>query len=654
MKNIALFIKRLASAQWFLPVLIVLLAVGLRFYQLGDKGLWGDEIAQAKWSLLPLAKMWTRFRDPPDFILHFMLGQVAQQFGTSALWVRLPSAITSVLTVPATYVLARRVGTRAVALVAMTLVALSPFQIWYAQDARMYAALACYAAPSLYFFLRVLERPQWRAAIGLTIANALAIYTHLFGVMPLLIEGVALVGIAIGALWRVRAQQTRENWLRTLFPRAHLLILLSFGLTAFLALPLAPGTLPYVLHPTLSGIEAEFAYQPFQLTPEFLRLLLSDIGLAPDLGWRTFLACALALVGFAALLKKNSRGAWILGVWLFLPLVLLHLAHPSRGVANRYLIFLQPVYLVVIAAGVVYLGSAMDGVMRKLSEVRTMRAAAALLAITAWLLVAAPPLLALYPRAKLNDWQTLAQFFATHAQPGDVLIGENKYWALNALAYYAPNVSAYSSPPGTLDALETAFAQNRRMWYISFGGDLNPDVEKWVRTRMTRVDDAAWMRPDLDYKPRAEFHFTQSEGLVALYFRDGEIPSRIEYANELGDRAKATPYLPLGLNETLEAKLSLPNDAPRVLEIEYASKAPAQFDVYVNDALLAQVRETQANSKGTVARWALAADASAEIVVRVKITTHQAPLFVKAMGLTRQALGRTRHSGYSSAPTSRK
>ncbi|MBI4670802.1 MAG: glycosyltransferase family 39 protein [Chloroflexi bacterium] len=619
--------KRFSSAQWILPVLIVLLAVWLRFYQLGDKGLWGDEIAQAKWSLLPLAKMWARFRDPPDFILHFLLGQLAQQFGASAFWVRLPSAITSVLAAPATYVVARRVGSRTVALVAMLLVAVSPFQIWYAQDARLYAALACYAALSLYFFLRMLDCPQWRTALGLTVMNALAVYTHLFGVMPLLIEGIALVGVALGALWHARAQRTREKLLRVLLPRAHLLILASFALTALAALPLVPGTLPYVLHPSLKGIEAEFSYAPFQLTPDFLQLLLSDMGLAPDLGWRTVLSLALALLGLIALWKNNSRGAWILGAWLLLPLLLLHVAHPSRGVANRYLIFLQPVFVVLIAIGLMWLGE------KIVTFRREIRVGAIVVGIVIMIFVVVPPLQALYPRAKLNDWQTLARFFATHAQPGDVLMGENKYWALNALAYYLPNVNAYSSPPGTLDALQNARAQNRRLWYVSFGGGLNPEVEQWVQANFTRVEDAAWMRADLDYVPRDEFHFTQSEGLVALYFHDGEIPSRIEYANELGDRANVTPHLPLAFGEMLEAKLELAGGEERGFEIIYSSKKPAQFQVTVNGESWTKVNKDIAGNVIVTRRGTLGVEGE-QVFIQVKNLSRESPLFVKSIRLS--------------------
>jgi hypothetical protein len=620
-------LKRLQSAQWIFPVLILLLAFALRVYHLGDKGLWGDEIAQARWALFPLPKMWERFRAPPDFILHFLFGHLALQWGTDALWVRLASFLTSVLVVPTTYAVARRVAPPRLALAAMLLVAVSPFQIWYAQDARMYASLVCFATLSLYFFLCVLDKPQWRAVVGLTTANALAVYTHLFGVMPLVIEGTTLLGITLMTLLRARVR----------VPRDFVLGMTSFALTALLALPLLPGTLPYVSHPTLKGLEAEFGEHPFQITLPFLQSLLSDMGLAPDMGWRTALSLAFALIGLAALVRARPRAGWVLGVWLVLPLALLHVTHPGHVVANRYLIFLQPVYLLVIAFGVVALARGVNALLLRAAAWRAWKAgvrafigASVVFFLILWVSLA--PLQALYARAKLNDWQTLAHFLETHATPGDVLFSEQDFWGMQKLSYYM-NPNQFSSPPATLEELQRAYAQDRTLWYISFGGYLNPSQEAWVKTHLTRVAGAAWMRPDLVYVPRDEFHFTQSEPLVTLYTRAGKIPAAIVYANELGDRARATPYLPLASGESLDAQLALEGEGTRSVEIEYASNQPAQFEVYVNGTFLAHARDAKAKPSGTRARWNLPVDAGTPILLQVK-NLERGALFIRAVRLT--------------------
>lgn len=612
--------KQLASAQWIFPVLILLLGFTLRLYQLGDKGLWGDEIVQAKWALFPLAKLWQDFRDPPDFILHFLFGHFAQQLGRGEFWARLPSFVTSLFVIPAVYVTARRFANPYVALLAMLLVALSPFQIWYAQDARMYATLVCAATFSLYFFLRLLDEPRWRFVVGLTIANTGALYTHLFGVMPLMMEGVALGGIVLCAWLQARAARENGKHPPVLFSRRNVLIGASFVVTILLALPLAPGTLPYLAQSSRKGLEAAFGERPFQLSPQFMQLLLSDLGLGPDKGWRMWISFALALLGFGALLRTNLRAAWIAGVWLGLPLLLLQIAQPGHTVANRYLIFLQPVYLILIARGIVALAHAFNAFMARVFKRRAFdtgarRALGASVIVALLLLLSMAPLQALYRRAKLNDWQSIARFFETHTQPGDMLFVEKDFWGMNTLAYYFPNMRAFSSPPATLDELQKAFAQNRTMWYMSFGGYLNPAQEAWVKQNLTRVDDSAWMRSDLDYMPRDEFHFTQSEPLLAIYTRAGEIPSEIIYANELGDRPRATPFVPLKRGEVLEVKLRAPEDA-RVLVVEYAKPADAQLAVQVNGEGVNPLRTIQEKEK-IISEYALPENARRIFLVQL-------------------------------------
>ncbi len=622
------------SAQWLVPVLILFLALALRLYHLGDKGLWGDEIAQARWAAFPLEKIWERFRDPPDYLLHFVFGHFALQGGRDAFWIRLPSLATSLLAVPATYVVTRRVARRELAYIAMLLMAWSPFQIWYAQDARMYASLACFATLALYFFLRLLDQPQWRGVLGLTLANAATIYTHLFGVFPALIQIFALCGIAGAAWWRAQKNPSSSAlWKR--IPRSYILIALSLALTGVLILPLVSGTLPYVVGQTVRDSQAADGAQAFQLSPQFLKLLLSDMGLAPDMGWRMGLSLALALTGFLFLARKNPRGAWVCAVWLLTPLALLQLTHPSHDVANRYLIFWQPVYLILIAGGLYALARGANAGLRRVgwwrahSPAARFAVGASAFALTL-LLFNIAPLRALYARAKLNDWQTLARFFDARTTPGDILMVEKGFWGMNTLAYYLSNVNAFSSPPATLPELQQARAQNRTLWYMSFGGYYNPQPDAWVQQNLTRVDGAQWMRPDLDYVPRDEFHFTQSEPLLEIYMRQGELPSEIIYDNELGDRARPTPHLPVKPDAALTAQLASASPA-RTLRVEYANSEAALFVVEINGARTEAAR-VDSHGESAAAEYPLPQNGRGIFLVRIKNEGRKA-LYVKRLAL---------------------
>jgi uncharacterized membrane protein len=120
---------------------IFVLALLLRVYDLGGKSLWLDEAYTLHYGQPTLTPVDPN--NPPLFytFLHHWTGR----FGRSEAAARLPSALLSFLNVGLLYVLARRLAGDRVALMAAALLAVSPLNIWYAQEARMYAALVTVA-----------------------------------------------------------------------------------------------------------------------------------------------------------------------------------------------------------------------------------------------------------------------------------------------------------------------------------------------------------------------------------------------------------------------------------------------------------------------------------------------------------------------------
>lgn len=633
-----------------IPVLgILLLAALLRFYGLGDKSLWGDEIAQAVWSAWDWPQLWQKFRAPPDFLSHFVLVHLAHMFGTNEFWTRLPSAFTSLLTVPLAYVLTKRLTDRATALIAMLLVAVAPYQIWYAQEARMYAALGCYAILALYFMVRLVARDsdtairvgiggaiqhlvtgEWKLVLGLVVGNTLVIYTHLFGVFPILAEAVIAAGLLI-ALW-IRTR-------RVTMPRWAVPLLIAFGLTILLALPLAGGTVPYVLQGGKPALNQElFPSQRFQLTPAIVWEVLGDIGLGAREPWRTTLSLALAVIGLGVLAVRKPRAGWIAAVWLVLPFLLLGVAQPRHTVSARYLIFLQPVYLMLIAYAVAQGAKVLTGRLR--GETRDARAwnvspvtatfvAAGLVYLG---LIVAPPLVELYPRAKLNDWRALARFIEANGRAGDLVFGERNTPNMNALTYYLPNLLRYHTPPTNVEQLEGALKENRRIWYVSAGEFFDPEGEAWARENLEIVPVSQWAEPTLRYAPESAFEYTQSEHLATLYFHDGNVPAEIVYMGRQGFTRGEIERVKVNPGETLEAELELNAGSGRDLEFEFSSKKAAAFDVTVNGALLAQVRDMEADKGARTAQWHLAAGDDT-VQVRVTNRSTEFPLFIMRIAL---------------------
>jgi len=135
---------------------ITLLALALRLWHLSGQSLGYDEgysIALARQSLGAIAAQTAADIQPPLYydLLHFWM----QLFGSSEAAVRSLSLLFGLLTVPLLYALGRRLFGPATGLLAALLGAISPFWIWYAQEARNYTLVTFLGVLSSYLLLLI-------------------------------------------------------------------------------------------------------------------------------------------------------------------------------------------------------------------------------------------------------------------------------------------------------------------------------------------------------------------------------------------------------------------------------------------------------------------------------------------------------------------
>ena len=130
-----------------------------------------------------------RFEDNPP--LFFVLAWLSAKLGDPTAWIRLPSVLAGAATVPIVFLLGLRTVGRRAGLAAAAFTALSPFAIFYGNEARAYALLMFFGALSTLVLLMTVERRRahWWAAYGVTVAAL--IYTHYTGA----------VIVAIHAAW---------------------------------------------------------------------------------------------------------------------------------------------------------------------------------------------------------------------------------------------------------------------------------------------------------------------------------------------------------------------------------------------------------------------------------------------------------------------
>jgi mannosyltransferase len=173
----------------------------LRFATLGAQSYWFDEAQAAHEFHLSLGSMLSSMvgheTNPP---LYFVLGWLwAQVFGTGEVGLRSLSAVAGTAVVLLAYLCGRELVSRRAGLLAGALAALSPFMIWYSQEAREYMLLAALCGASLLFFARAWRDPSSRNIAWWAAFSALAVLTHFF----------AGFLVAPEALWLLYAVRTR-------------------------------------------------------------------------------------------------------------------------------------------------------------------------------------------------------------------------------------------------------------------------------------------------------------------------------------------------------------------------------------------------------------------------------------------------------------
>ncbi len=181
-------------AAQVLPILVLLIAAGLRFHMLGHQSLWNDEGNTLRLIERPVGELIAAAAQdihPPGYYLALKVWYTLT--GDSEFALRAFSVLAGLLTVACVYALGRALFAPGVGLIAAALLAINSFAVYYSQEARMYAVLALFAAASMLVFVRWTARPDWRTGIALALINAAGLYTQYTYPAVMLVQGVMFV-----------------------------------------------------------------------------------------------------------------------------------------------------------------------------------------------------------------------------------------------------------------------------------------------------------------------------------------------------------------------------------------------------------------------------------------------------------------------------
>jgi uncharacterized membrane protein len=199
--------------------------MAIRLHGLSAANLWLDEanswqVASGSWS-----RLFGELRGSPVGPLYFVLLKLwLSAFGDSAFALRAFSVLASVALIPLVYAVGAKLLSRRAGLIAAALTALSPLELYFAQEARMYMLTSLVAMLTFWAYVRWRElalasleaparsdldatpRSQRWALAWYSLAAIILLFTH-----P--VAGALLVALNLDALvlwWRSRAHASRR------------------------------------------------------------------------------------------------------------------------------------------------------------------------------------------------------------------------------------------------------------------------------------------------------------------------------------------------------------------------------------------------------------------------------------------------------------
>lgn len=492
-------LSRWMTHRYVLPGLIVLLGFALRVFRLDQQSLWWDEIYTLARAVMTVPELIENlFESRVHLPLYFLLIQGWAEIGRSEFVIRYFSALCGVLTLPLIYQTGRLLGSWRIGLLAALLLAVSPFHIWYSQEARMYTFFALNALAANYFLLRLLRQERHHYWVGYAVTLTLTLYSHYLGSLLLIAHYVFF------------SLHYRHN--KGLFKRWF--VSAAVAGAAFTAWFLAVYFVSSFTQASISWIEPARWYEPA------LTLLAFAVGRTIDPArpfyYLTFLAYLLAALVSLPYLRRSPTpltyhhwAARLLMAWLGVTLILITLVSLDWSIPDqrfvymdRYIISLLPAFVLLAAWGVDLLAQR--------------RWARRWLTPTFATLVLLPTLVSLGnlyfdPDYGREDWRGAMAYVAVNKQAGDALLltpGQ-----ILPLAYYQDSAlpKVVLSEVDELAGGITAVAQQyKRVWFIrSFD---NAETHGFPQTRNEAVATAppdkyeAWLAAQ--FTPVGQWTFT--------------------------------------------------------------------------------------------------------------------------------------------------
>lgn len=182
-----------------LPILLVcifLLGAALRFYKIGERCFFCDEVATIGIiSQSSVTNLWKNVTDnfPTDLPFFYVLLHFWKIFNESTFWLRTLSVLSGSLLILVAYKLAKYLFDRDTALLTAYLVSISPLLILYSQILRYYSLNSLLNLLSLYIFIKAVHSNRISGWFFYALVMAISIYISYGSFLFLFFEGIFII-----------------------------------------------------------------------------------------------------------------------------------------------------------------------------------------------------------------------------------------------------------------------------------------------------------------------------------------------------------------------------------------------------------------------------------------------------------------------------
>ena len=444
--------------------LITLLAGVLRFYKLGEWSFWIDEIytinhAMAHYSTpdlilshIPPSRNWV----PISVIL---TAQALNFWGISEWSARLVSVLIGTLSIPVLFFPARKIFGDWVALIAVLLLALAPWHIFWSQNARFYVSLLLFYSLALTAFHLGLERNKFGYFFAFYALIYLAFSERMFSFFIFPVIAVYLI-----ALWVFKFEKPAGLNLKNIL---------------LMGLPILAGGMIEIYNWITNGESrffADFGWFFLYRNDDPIRLL-GNISFYIGIP-----LMVLALFsGFFLILRKDRSGL-LMTVNAVVPLVILIAVNPYIFTKDRYVFMILFSWIVLAALAIRELFTSVNGLRKWL-----------VIGVLGLLLADAGADNLLYFRANHGnraEWKTAFSIIEKRSQPGDIVV---TYWPEFAPFYLDREFIQYEDVD-----VSTLLDSGKRYWFVIDAETIraNLDVIAFLESDARLVDIRYLRTPD--------------------------------------------------------------------------------------------------------------------------------------------------------------